>query len=184
MGESVEFESTEWITAGAVGVPGARTFYVQARSGQRVVALLVEKGQVAGLADLAQELLGRFDVLVTPDDLDEAHHRLIDGIEPLWRAGEISLGASSDGERFVLEAQELVFVEPDDADEAAGEAPTEEPCTARFWLTRHQLVRLSAYAAFAVEAGARERCRVCSRPIDPVEGHVCPGTNGHGKLTI
>lgn len=180
MGESVEFESTEWVTAGALGEPGRRTFFVQARAADRVVALLVEKGQVAGLSELAQELLSRFDVLVMPDDLDEAHHRLIDGVEPLWRVGEISLGASSDGERFVLEAQELLLTDPDD-DEPGEE---EEPATARFWLTRHQLVRLAAYAAYAVEAGARERCRLCGRPINPGEGHVCPATNGHGKLTI
>ncbi|HWH31601.1 MAG TPA: DUF3090 family protein [Egibacteraceae bacterium] len=180
MGESVEFESTEWITAGAVGEPGARTFFIQARAEGRVVALLVEKGQVAGIAELAQELLGRFDVTVTPDDLDEAHHRLIDGIEPLWRVGELSLGASSDGERFVLEAMEILFIDPD---EAPDDVLAEEPGQARFWLTRHQLVRLAAYAAYAVEAGARERCRLCGRPIDPVEGHVCPATNGHGKLT-
>lgn len=179
MAESIEFESTEWITAGAVGEPGRRTFFVQARGDDQVVALLVEKGQVAGLADLAQELLSRFDVVVTPDDLDEGHHRLIDGIEPLWRVGEISLGASSDGERFVLEAQELMLTEPEDPDEIE-----QEPATARFWLTRHQLVRLAAYAAYAVEAGARERCRLCGRPIDPGEGHVCPATNGHGTLTI
>lgn len=183
MAESIEFESTEWITAGAIGEPGRRTFFVQARAGGRVIALLVEKGQVAGLADLAQQLLSRFDVVVTPDDLDAAHHELIDGIEPLWRVGEMSLGASPDGERFVLECAEVVFADPDDPDELA-EAALEDRATARFWLTRHQLVRLAAYAAFAVEAGSRERCRLCGRPIDPGEGHVCPASNGHGKLTV
>jgi uncharacterized repeat protein (TIGR03847 family) len=183
MAESIEFESTEWITAGAIGEPGRRTFFVQARAGERVVALVVEKGQVAGLADLAQQLLSRFDVVVTPDDLDAAHHQLIDGIEPLWRVGEMSLGASADGERFVLECAEVLFADPDDPDELA-EAALEDRATARFWLTRHQLVRLAAYAAYAVEAGSRERCRLCSRPIDPGEGHVCPASNGHGKLTV
>ena len=47
-----------------------------------------------------------------------------------------------------------------------------------------QLVSLAAYAAYAVHAGARERCRLCGRPIDPVDGHVCPATNGHGPLTV
>jgi uncharacterized repeat protein (TIGR03847 family) len=183
MAEPIEFESTEWITAGAVGEPGRRTFFIQARAGSRVIALLVEKAQAAGLADLAQQLLSRFDVVVTPDDLDTAHHELIDGIEPLWRVGEMSLGASADGERFVLECAEVVFADPEDPDEFA-QADEDEPATARFWLTRHQLVRLAAYAAFAVEAGSRERCRLCGRPIDPMEGHVCPAGNGHGKLTI
>jgi uncharacterized repeat protein (TIGR03847 family) len=186
MAESIEFESTEWITAGAVGEPGRRTFFLQARAESRVVALLLEKGQVAGLADLAQQLLSRFDVVVMPDDLDTAHHELIDGIEPLWRVGEMSLGASADGERFVLECAEVLFADPDDLDDLDDviEAAIEDRATARFWLTRHQLVRLAAYAAFAVEAGSRERCRLCGRPIDPGDGHVCPASNGHGKLTI
>jgi uncharacterized repeat protein (TIGR03847 family) len=169
MSESIEFDSVEWITAGAVGEPGQRTFYLQARQGERVVAVLLEKGQVAAFADLAQELLARFEVTVMPDDLDEAHHRLVEGVEPLWRVGEMGLGASPDGERFMLEAHEV---------------GAEEPATARFWMTRPQLVRLAAYAAWAVESGGRERCRLCGRPIDPVEGHVCPASNGHGKLTV
>lgn len=182
MGRSVEFESVEWITAGAVGEPGQRTFFVQAREGDEAVALLVEKGQVVALAELAQELLARFDVVVVPDDLDEAAHLLREDLEPLWRVGDMSLGASPDGERFVLEAQELLVV--DDPEELLREGGSETPGEARFWLTRHQLVRLAAYAAYVVEAGARERCRLCGRPIDPVEGHVCPSGNGHGKLTI
>lgn len=182
MAESIEFESTEWITAGAIGEPGRRTFFIQARSGSRTIALLVEKGQVAGLADLAQQLLSRFDVIVTPDDLDAAHHQLVDGIEPLWRVGEMSLGGSADGERFVLECAEVTFADPDE--DPPSDADLFEPATARFWLTRYQLVRLAAYAAFAVEAGSRERCRLCGRPIDPGEGHVCPASNGHGTLTV
>jgi uncharacterized repeat protein (TIGR03847 family) len=169
--ESFELDPAEWITAGAVGEPGRRSFYVQARGGDAFVALLVEKGQVAGLAQLAQQLLGRVGVTVTPDDLDEAAQRLVDGIEPAWRAGAMSLGVDSDGERFLLEAEELV----DDEDL--------EPARARFWLDRDQLVALAAYAAYAVEAGARERCRLCGRPVDPVSGHVCPSMNGHGPLT-
>ena len=178
MSESVEFRPAEWVTAGPIGPPGRRTFYVQARSGGRVIALLVEKGQVYELAQLAQELLARVDVVVTPDDLDEAAMRPVDGIEPLWRAGTISLGMDEDGTLFLLEAEELQAGD----DEEEGDA--EDPGVAQLWFDRAQLVALAAYAAYAVEAGARERCRFCGRPIEPVTGHVCPATNGHGPLTI
>ena len=76
----------------------------------------------------------------------------------------------TDGERFLLEAEELV----EEGEEAA---------LARLWMGAEQLAGMAAYAAFAVEAGARERCQFCERPIDPVDGHTCPATNGHGPLT-
>ncbi len=172
MPESFEYRPAEWVTAGAVGEPGQRAFYIQATSAGTQVTLLVEKEQVRMLAQLAQELLGRIDVTVTPDDLDTAGQHLREPVEPAWRAGSMSLGMEADGGRFLLEAEELV------------EEEGREPAVARFWMNQSQLVALAAYAAYTVEAGARERCRLCGRPIDPVDGHVCPATNGHGQLTV
>jgi uncharacterized repeat protein (TIGR03847 family) len=171
VGESYELDPVDWITAGAVGEPGRRTFYVQARRGSSLVAIVVEKAQVSALAQLAHELLARIGVQISPDDLDEARMRLLEPVMPVWRAGSMSLGMDAEGLRFLIEADELT------EEEAEGGR-------ARFWLTRNQLISLAAYAAFAVEAGARERCQLCGRPIDPVDGHVCPATNGHGPLTV
>jgi uncharacterized repeat protein (TIGR03847 family) len=168
--ESFELDPVDWITAGAVGEPGARTFFIQARRGDEAVALVCEKEQVRVLARLAQELLARVDVAVTPDDLDEDAQELIEPLEAAWRVGSMSIGMTEDGARFLLEAEELT-----EEDEEGG--------TARFWMNREQLVAMTAYAAYAVEAGARETCRLCNRPIDPAEGHVCPALNGHGPLT-
>lgn len=173
MGESIEFESVDFVTAGAIGEPGRRTFYVQAQSGDERVSLVAEKAQVRSLARLAQDLLGRAGVTVTPDDLDEARQRLRDPGAPLWRAGSMSLGMDDAAERFVLEVEEMPGQDPADADA--------EPGLARFWLTREQLTSMAAHAAYAVEAGARETCRLCNRPIDPA-GHTCPALNGHGPL--
>lgn len=177
MAESYEFDPVDWISAGAVGEPGARTFYLQARKGSDYVALVLEKGQVAALAQLAQQLLGTAGVTVTPDDLDERVQRLVEPVTPVWRAGAISLGSDEAGERFLMQAEELVPEEEEEED-------TESAGVARFWMDRDDLVALAAHAAYAVSAGARERCRFCSRPIDPVLGHVCPATNGHGPLTV
>lgn len=171
MTESFEWDPVDWITAGAVGEPGHRTFFLQAEKDRNLVTLLVEKGQVRTLSQLAQELLSRVGVTVLPDDLDEAGQRLREPVEPLWRAGTIGLGHDEDGERFLLEVTELT----EDEDEAG---------QARWWMSADQLVAMAAHAAFSVEAGARETCRLCGRPIDPVEGHVCPSTNGHGTLTV
>lgn len=173
MGKRFELEAVDWITAGAVGEPGRRTFYVQARQGDELAVLLVEKDQVRLLGQLAQELLSRVDVTVTPDDLDTQGQAPVDPAVPAWRAGSLTIGMDTSGERFLLEAQEV-----------PSEEDPEEPGSARFWMTRDQLVALAAYATYAVEAGARESCRLCGRPIDPVHGHVCPSMNGHGPLTV
>ena len=171
MGESFELDPVDWITAGAIGEPGQRTFYIQARRGHDLLAITVEKGQVQWLTSHAQELLGRVDVLVTPDDLDANAQQLLEPVVAAWRAGSLGLGMDDEGERFLLEAEELV------ADD------DEEPGRVRLFCTRAQIVAMVAYAAFIVEAGARESCRFCGRPIDPVAGHVCPAANGHGPLT-
>lgn len=172
MAESFEYRPVDWVTAGAVGEPGQRTFFIQATAADAQVTLLVEKEQVRMLAQLAQQLLARLDVTVTPDDLDAAAQQLREPVLPAWRAGSMSLGMEADGTQFLLEAEELV-----------DEQEAREPAVARLWMSQAQLVALTAHAAYAVEAGARERCRLCGRPIDPVDGHVCPATNGHGPLT-
>jgi uncharacterized repeat protein (TIGR03847 family) len=182
MAESFELDPVDWITAGAVGEPGRRTFYVQARRGSDLVAIVVEKGQVTALGQLAQELLGRIGIEVTPDDLDEDRMRLLEPVMPAWRAGSMSLGMDANGQRFLLEADELT--EDEDVALEEGTSARRAGGNARFWLSRTQLVALAAYASYVVEAGARERCQLCSRPIDPVDGHVCPATNGHGPLTM
>lgn len=176
MADSYEIDPVDWITAGAVGEPGARTFYIQARRGHDLLALVVEKTQVQWLAQLAQELLGRVGVTVTPDDLDANAQQLLEPVVEAWRAGSLSLGTDPDGEKFLLEAEEFV------PEEEIGDGDV-EPATARLWMDRDQLRRMAAYAAFVVEAGARESCRLCGRPMDPVTGHVCPAANGHGPLT-
>lgn len=170
MGDSYDLDGIDWITAGAIGEPGQRTFYIQARRGHDLLAIIVEKTQVQWLTRHAQELLGSVGVVVTPDDLDANAQQLLEPVMPVWRAGSLGLGMDEAGEQFLLEAEEF-----------AGEE--EDPGRVRIMCTRAQIVAMVAYAAFVVEAGARESCRFCGRPIDPVAGHVCPAANGHGPLT-
>jgi uncharacterized repeat protein (TIGR03847 family) len=181
--ESYDLDPVEWVTASSIGPPGGRTFYVQARKDGRYVAVVVEKGQVRALADLAQELLARFDVVVTPDEVT-SDLELHGPVQPVWRAGRMRLGADEDGQRFVLEAVELVLA-PDDDEEDVDEDDLPEPATLRVVMDRLQLVRLAAFAAFAVEHGGRERCQVCEGLRDPKAGCMgCPLTNGSGPTRI
>lgn len=180
MSESFSFEPVEWITASSIGPPGNRTFYVQARKDGEYVALVVEKAQIRSLAELGQELLARADVTVTPDDVD-SDLELHGPVQPVWRAGQMSLGCDEDAEVFVLDAIELPVGE--EAERLA--ADDYEPATARFVMDRAQMVALTAFAAFAVEHGGRERCQVCDGLRDPKAGCMgCPLTNGSGPKRI
>ncbi|MGH9078396.1 MAG: DUF3090 family protein, partial [Acidimicrobiales bacterium] len=57
MSASFELPSADSFAVGAIGPPGRRTFYLQARSADQVVTLKIEKQQVGALAQLLAELL-------------------------------------------------------------------------------------------------------------------------------
>jgi hypothetical protein len=61
------FDPPDRCVAGTVGDPGDRTFFLQARDGPRVVSVVLEKVQVAVLADRLGELLAELD----PDEDDD-----------------------------------------------------------------------------------------------------------------
>jgi uncharacterized repeat protein (TIGR03847 family) len=51
------FDNPQRFVTGTVGVPGERTFFLQARTDQRIVSVSLEKQQVALLADRLTEFL-------------------------------------------------------------------------------------------------------------------------------
>src|SRR5207248_10049519 len=56
MSDSYEFVAVDRITFGAIGPPGRRTFYLQARAGLESVTLLVEKDHVIALSEGTEEI--------------------------------------------------------------------------------------------------------------------------------
>ena len=60
MSASYDLERPDHFTAGAVGAPGQRVFYLQAREGRTLVTLKSEKEQVRALGDYLSTLqIGR-----------------------------------------------------------------------------------------------------------------------------
>ena len=57
MKQSIELNPISRITASALGEPGNRTFYLQARKGSQLVTLLCEKEQVRALAAALEQML-------------------------------------------------------------------------------------------------------------------------------
>lgn len=168
----MELDPVDKITAGAVGEPGRRTFFIQARSGERLVTVLVEKQQVELLSASILEILSTIDE-ETGQGPPEEELELEPPLEPLWRAGRLSIGYAEARDLMLLELEELT-PEEEGEDEAAEER---EPDRLRLWATREQMLALSRHGA-AVAARGRPRCRFCGNPIDPKE-HTCPAMNGH-----
>jgi len=178
----MDLERVDRITAGAVGEPGERTFYLQARRGTELVTLMLEKQQVELLSASILDILSRVGK-ETAEGPSEEELELEEPLEPVWRVGRLSIGYEEERDRMVLELEELV---PEEEDEEEGEEEGEqggvmpeppEPDRIRMWATREQMLALSRHGA-AVAAAGRPQCEFCGNPIDP-EGHTCPAMNGH-----
>ena len=174
--DSFEFDEVERLTAGTVGPPGQRVFYLQATSSGEVVTLKLEKGQVAALVTYITALLSD----LPPTEASTTDMSLIEPVVPEWVVGGLGVSYDELSDRVVLLAQELVV-----RDESEGEGDDgdddEDAGVARFTATRQQA---AALAARGLERGAagRPTGSLCGNPIDP-EGHVCPRLNGHKRPT-
>ena len=179
----MDLERVDRITAGAVGEPGERTFFLQAREGDRTITILVEKEQVELLGTSILEILATVG-RETGEGPSSEELGLEPPLEPLWRAGRLSIGYAEERDLMLLEIEELVEQDESDdepEDEAEGEGSSEdegpEPGRVRIWATREQMLALARHGAAVAERG-RPKCRYCGNPIDP-QGHMCPAMNGH-----
>jgi uncharacterized repeat protein (TIGR03847 family) len=187
----IELDPVDRLTAGAVGEPGARTFFLQGRQGARLVTLLIEKEQVQLLAASVVEILARVGA-EPPEEAELGDMNLEPPLEPEWRAGRLAIRYDEDRDLLSLEVEERVAdsgeEDEDEGDEAhegvlvppPGQEEEGEPGRVRFWATREQMLALARQGA-AVCAAGRATCRFCLNPIDP-EGHTCPAMNGHREL--
>ena len=174
---SFEFDEVERITAGTVGPPGQRVFYLQAAAGGQVVTLKLEKTQVAALAAYLTALLADLPP-IPPTTFDM---ELIEPVLAEWVVGSLGVSYDEEDDRFVVIAQQLV-VRDEDEDEPETDDDLEiDAGVARFGATREQAAALAARGAQLVAAG-RPTCTLCGNAMDP-EGHVCPRLNGHKRPT-
>jgi uncharacterized repeat protein (TIGR03847 family) len=178
MSRSFELPEVDWATVGTIGEPGHRTFYLQARQGDQVVTLKLEKQQVAAMAQFLEEILSDLPV---PEGVpnDEALG-LLEPVLAEWAVGGMQLAYDSGADRIVIMAEEVVIdsdEDEEDGDPAPAPAPAPELGAGRLGLTREQAAGIVRRGFDLVSAG-RPRCTLCGHPMDP-EGHSCPRTNGH-----
>lgn len=202
-----EYAHPERFVAGTVGEPGQRAFYLQARDGGRTTSVLLEKAQVAALAERISDVLdtllrrsgGQLPIpAVAPKDhldLDP----LDNPVEPEFRVGTMSLVWDDDDESLVIEAfaaaldddegeaEDDSVAEDDDLDEderarqlAAEQARLLEQSDVLHVVLSGVAARGFAERAERVVAAGRPACPLCNLPLDP-QGHVCPRQNGYRR---
>ncbi|GGW57787.1 DUF3090 domain-containing protein [Streptomyces caelestis] len=187
------YDHPERFVAGTVGLPGRRSFFLQASAGSRVTSVALEKTQVAALAERMDELLdevvrrsgGSAAVpAVAPSEITDTAP-LDTPIEEEFRVGTMALAWDGEEELMIVEAQALVELDADseedlaEAEERLLQDEENGPPMLRVRLTGAQARAFAKRALDIVNAG-RPPCPLCSLPLDP-EGHVCPRQNGYRR---
>jgi uncharacterized repeat protein (TIGR03847 family) len=180
LSESFDFREPTHFTAGAVGEPGRRVFYLQAGERSRLVSLKIEKQQVAALATFLQTVL---EDLPAPEGEPQAPE-LLEPAVPDWTVGQIAVGVDEATNRVVLVVEELVPEDDDDEVddeeddpvlESLGSDAVPEGATLRVHVTLEQAAGFVRMADELMQRG-RPSCRLCGQPMDP-SGHACPRLN-------
>jgi uncharacterized repeat protein (TIGR03847 family) len=194
------FDPPERFIAGTVGQPGNRTFFLQARTGSRVVSVSLEKIQVAAVAERLGHLLFELDqrglVELGADRPAEDAAPLDEPLAEAFRAGTLTLGWDGGRERILIEARAMSDEdeEADDEEEDEEEEGVEDQAMAaaietfladddpdgpdllRVHLTA-EAARAFVERAVRVVRSGRPPCPLCGNPLDP-QGHICPRRNG------
>ena len=168
------FDAPRRFVAGTVGMPGERTFFLQAAQGANLATVSLEKAQVAMLAERLDELLDEAGAssATDPDDNDP----LEVPFEEEFRASTLALAWDPAQSRVVVEAhalsdeREAAEVGDDDPDAADTLRVIVEPAMCRSFIRR----------ARALVAAGRPPCPFCLQPLDPT-GHICPRANGYRR---
>jgi uncharacterized repeat protein (TIGR03847 family) len=160
MSQSFDFEKVSRVTAGAIGEPGKRAFYLQVRQGGEIISLALEKDQLRLLAERLHELLPD----TTPTAGRAPDMTLEQPLTAAWRVGMMTLAYDEEERLFDVSLVELV---PED----------QEAATGHFEATIDQMQALAGHAVNVISAG-RPPCPMCGGPIDH-DGGVCPRLNGH-----
>jgi uncharacterized repeat protein (TIGR03847 family) len=173
-----EFAWPDRVVVGTIGLPGARTFYLQVRAGTQIVSIGLEKQQSALLAEKIDEIL---DELITVEGnpfsvptgtpIELVDNDQLEAVQEQFRAGAMSLGWDPTTAQVVIEAYPITDADADDDDESLDEGDAEVP---EMLLVRMPVGTARAFAKRTREivGAGRPACPLCGYPID-ADGHIC-----------
>lgn len=170
-----EFIWPDRVVVGTLGLPGARTFYLQVRAGKQILSIALEKQQSAMLADKIDEILDQLVTLEgnpfsvptsTPPELVDNDQ--LEAVQEQFRTGAMGLGWDPTTAQVVVEAYPITDA---DEDESLDEL---EPDAAEMLLVRMPVGSARAFAKRTREivGAGRPMCPFCGYPMD-ADGHIC-----------
>ncbi|MDQ3491977.1 MAG: DUF3090 family protein [Chloroflexota bacterium] len=172
------FDPPDRFVCGTVGPMGERTFFLQALEGDRIVSVVLEKIQVAAIAERIGVIVADLDrqggsssaPAVGDDDrpLDEP-------VREEFRVGTIALSWDAEEAVIMIEAREQTGEEDEDL-----EVDDEDPDGPDLLRVHLPVAAAKGFAerAARVVAGGRPPCPFCGQPLDP-QGHLCARRNGY-----
>jgi len=175
------FDPVERFVVGTVGLPGERTFFIQARTGSRLVSVSLEKAQVAAIADRVLQILREIrlsEPLTVIERVGYDDQPLESPIDEEFRVGVIGLAYVSD--RRLIEIDLQAITDSDNADDELLEIDTSSDQDILRILMSLGYAESFAKRANTVVAAGRAPCPFCGGPIDP-NGHLCPRSNGYRR---
>jgi uncharacterized repeat protein (TIGR03847 family) len=176
------FKEPDRFTVGTVGEPGDRTFFIQARRGNRLISLSLEKSQVQALSERLEYMVREVrqsDPTIFVDRLPRDDAPLDTPIEEEFRIGVIGLAFDSEATLIQIDLQAVS--ENASAEEELVDLETlkEGQEFVRVLISPAEALRFSKRAHIVVSAG-RQPCPFCGGPID-LRGHLCPRANGYRR---
>ena len=120
------FDPPDRFVAGTIGQPGSRTFFLQARRSGQLVSVVLEKVQVAVLAERLGVLLDELEArgITTAGEPVADEQPLDEPINEMFRATTLTLGWDGDAERILVEAR--AGSDDDDEDDEEDEEDEDE----------------------------------------------------------
>ena len=157
-----DFERADAFTTGVVGLPGARTFFLQVGEADEVLTIKCEKEQVMALAAYLRKTL---EDAPTVAERGTGVREFVQPSNADFVLGSIGLAYDRRDDRVILQFEEVT---PEDQ-------PDFDASRVRIRVSRAQASEFCEHAEQLVNAG-RPPCEFCGLPMNR-DGHACPRMN-------
>ena len=190
------YDAPDRFVAGTVGTPGERTFFLQAREGNRITSVACEKQQVSVLAEHLDRVLDeivRRGVAGPGSSVGTGRAKDVDPLDaPIseeFRVGTMTIAWDPSIDRIVIELFSNVDRDADEAEPEPVEQATGTSADLDEEIEADEVFVVKITASYAREfvtraqalvAAGRPPCPFCLQPIEPT-GHICPRANGYRR---